>query len=57
MSSRRCCRTSWPVALPAEGVDRNYNSSYEFILYGCVALPAEGVDRNFCEGLDVPYRF
>ena len=34
-----------PVALPAEGVDRNRENKDAFAL-ALVALPAEGVDRN-----------
>ena len=37
------------VALRKESVDRNYNSSHEFILYG-VALRKESVDRNARQG-------
>ena len=38
-------RSSLPVALLAEGVDRNYNGKAWVAMTG-VALLAEGVDRN-----------
>ena len=39
-----------PVALLAEGVDRNNNAPVIFINVLDVALLAEGVDRNFWKG-------
>ena len=37
-----------PVALLAEGVDRNTYSGWDTVLTQVVALLAEGVDRNMC---------
>ena len=37
-----------PVALLAEGVDRNIVKRFVENLLKCVALLAEGVDRNIC---------
>ena len=42
-------RSSLPVALLAEGVDRNYNGKAWVAMTG-VALLAEGVDRNTSNG-------
>ena len=42
----RCVSTSSPVALLAEGVDRNINEAVNRYLAE-VALLAEGVDRNY----------